>query len=344
MLVETSMNMAGYSDDASLPVQKRMIANAEQIPGVRAAGIINNVPLSGGGSSTPVYREGTTDFRASNSVATAKYSSISPEYLDAARTRLLAGRAFTWHDDATAPKVAIVNETLAKMLFGKAPAVGRHFAMPGPTTYEVVGVVEDGKFDSLTEDPQPGLYWPLAQSIDNSTTLVVRSARPPAEIAAALQTMMGKIDPTLPVTIETWPHALALALFPARVATVALSVLGLLAAMLAVTGIFGMASYTVARRLRELGIRTALGAQRIQVLKAALGRTVLLLGVGSAAGLALGILGSRVLASVVYEATIDDPVVLAGAIAAMIAIGALAAMVPARRAMLTEPAILLREE
>jgi ABC-type antimicrobial peptide transport system permease subunit len=156
--------------------------------------------------------------------------------------------------------------------------------------------------------------------------------------------MLEKIDPTLPVTIESWPEAMELALFPARAATVALGVLGILAGLLAATGIFGMASYTVVRRLRELGIRVALGAQRRQVLRAAVGRTVVLLGAGSVAGLALGILGSRVLASVVYQATVYDPVVLFGAMAAMVAIGAAAALVPARRAIGVDPAALLREE
>ena len=156
--------------------------------------------------------------------------------------------------------------------------------------------------------------------------------------------MIAKIDASLPVKIESWPDELALVLFPARVATVALGVLGLLAGMLAVTGIFGMASYTVARRLREMGIRVALGAQRTQVLRSALGRTVLLLGIGSVVGLALGALCSRVLASIVYEATVYDPVVLAGAVAAMVVIGTLAAAVPARRAVSVEPAVLLREE
>jgi ABC-type antimicrobial peptide transport system permease subunit len=125
---------------------------------------------------------------------------------------------------------------------------------------------------------------------------------------------------------------------------VALGVLGLLAGMLAATGVFGIASYVVARRLREMGIRVALGAQRMQVLRAALGRTMLLLGIGSLAGLALGALSSRVLASVVYEATVYDPVVLTGAIAAMVLIGVMAAAVPARRALSAEPAVLLREE
>jgi predicted permease len=344
MLVETEMKMAGYSDASALPAQKKMIEQAAQIPGVSAAGTIDEPPLNAGGSATPIYREGTTDFRSSNSVVVAKYFNISPGLLQAAGTKLLVGRDFTWHDDAHSPHVALVNEKLAHTLFGNAPAVGKYFVEPGPTTYEIVGVVEDGKYDSLTEDRQAAMFFPLNQNNESDSTLVVRSARPPAEIAAALSTMMGRIDPTVPVTIESWPSALALVLFPARVATVALVLLGLLAGMLAATGIFGMASYAVARRLREMGIRVALGAQRIQVLRAAMSRTVLLLSVGSVAGLGLGALASKVLANVVYEATVYDPVVIAGALAAMVAIGAAAAAVPARRAFSVDPAVLLREE
>jgi predicted permease len=344
MLVEAELGFAGYSDDASLPVQKKMIEQAEQILGVTAVGTTDNLPMNGGGSSTPLYREGTTDFRSSNSVMTPHYYAVSPGLLHAAGTRLLAGRDFTWHDDEKAPKVAMVNVTLAHALFGNAPAVGRIFSMPGPTNYEVVGLVENGKYDSLTEDPEGAVYFPLAQSTDNSTVLVVRSVLTPAAAAAALETMVGKIDPSLPVTIETWPTGLALALFPARVATVALGVLGLLAGMLAATGIFGMASYTVARRLRELGIRVALGAQRRQVLRAAMSRTLVVLVSGTAAGLGLGILASKVLANIVYEATMYDPVVIAGALAAMVAVGALAGLAPARRAVQVDPAVLLREE
>ncbi len=348
VLAQTEMKMADYTDASAYPVQRRMLEQAAQIPGVTAAGTINSIPLDAGGSSTPVYREGTQDFRNSNSVMTAMFFTISPGYLAAAGTRLVAGRDFTWHDDNHASHVALVNEMFARNLFGSAQAaIGRHFAQPGEhgaTLYEVVGVVEQGKYDSLTEAPQAAMYWPLAQNNDNETTLVVRSNRPPAEIAAALDRMMTRIDPSLPVTIQSWPDALALVLFPARVATVALGILGLLAGMLAATGIFGMASYAVARRLREMGIRVALGAQRVQVLRAALGRTMLLLGIGSVAGLALGALGTRVLASIVYEATVFDPAVIAGAIAAMVLIGAMAAAVPARRAVSVEPAVLLREE
>jgi len=344
MLAQTSMRFAGSTDASALPVQKRMIEEASRIPGVTAVGTVDALPMNGGEETTSVYGAATRSFRNSNEIASARLFEISPGYLKAAGTHLLAGRGFTWHDDAHAPKVAIINETLAHILFGNAPAVGRHFAEPGPALYRVVGVVENGKYSSITENPEAAMYWPLAQSNESDTTLLVRSNRSDAEIAKALSGMMAKIDPLLPVTIESWPSALALALFPARVASVALSVLGLLAGMLAITGIFGMTSYAVARRLREMGIRAALGAQRMQILRTSMGRAASILVLGSIAGLLLGAVASRVLASIVYDASIYDPVVLAGAIGTMLLIGVVAALVPARRAWQVDPAKLLRED
>jgi ABC-type antimicrobial peptide transport system permease subunit len=134
------------------------------------------------------------------------------------------------------------------------------------------------------------------------------------------------------------------ALFAARVATVALGILGLLGAMLAITGIFGMASYVVSKRLRELGIRVALGASQRQVLRASLGRAFRLLAIGSVAGLVLGVLATRVLSFIVYEATPKDPVVLGGVCATMLLLGLVAAWIPARRALAVDPLILLRDE
>ena len=152
------------------------------------------------------------------------------------------------------------------------------------------------------------------------------------------------LDAGLPVAIQTWNQAMNIVQFPARMATISLGVLGGMGAMLSITGIFGMAAYSVSKRLRELGIRIALGAQRKEVLEAALGRAFKLLTFGSAAGLLLGILASRVLASIVYQATPRDPLVLAGVVLAMLLFGLLATWIPAQRALSVDPAILLREE
>jgi ABC-type antimicrobial peptide transport system permease subunit len=146
------------------------------------------------------------------------------------------------------------------------------------------------------------------------------------------------------LAIRPWSTELGGTLFPSRMATVSLGVLGVMGAMLSITGIFGMAAYSVSKRLRELGIRIALGAQRKEVLQAALGRPLKLLAIGSAAGLVLGVLASRVLAFIVYQATPRDPLVLAGVILAMLLLGLVATWIPAQRALSVNPLILLREE
>jgi ABC-type antimicrobial peptide transport system permease subunit len=163
-------------------------------------------------------------------------------------------------------------------------------------------------------------------------------------MAPAVEQALRALDAGMPLTINTWARELGTALLAARAASMALGVLGGLAAMLTVTGIFGMATYSVSKRKRDLGIRMALGAQRKEVLQAALGRAFHLLAVGSAVGLLLGILASRVLASIVYQATPRDPLVLAGVVLAMGLLGLLATWIPAHRALSIDPVQLLREE
>ena len=344
VLALADMQMAGYTDDSALPVQRRMIDEASRIPGVIAAGTVNTLPLSGGTSSSDIFRDATADFRPTNSAFGSYAYSISPGYLRAAGTRLLAGRDFTWGDDASKPRVALVNQSFARRLFGNTPAVGQHFMKGDKVRYEVVGVVEDGKYETLTQAPSPAMFFPLAQSTDSQTRLVVRSTLPMNEVAPALNRLLTGVDAGMPFTLRAWPDALDLVLFPARVATAALGVMGLLATLLAVTGVFGMSAYTVSKRLRELGIRVALGAHRGQVMRAALGRPLLVLVAGSAAGLGLGVLASKLLAYLVYEATPRDPLVLLGALGAMTLIGLVATWIPARRALAVNPAQLLREE
>ena len=344
MVAITDMHMAGYSDRSAIPVQRRMIEEAARIPGVTAAGTVDDAPLSTGGSQTPVYREGTKTPGTSHSVATAHFYSISPGYLAAAGTSLVAGRDFTWEDGPDTLKVAIVNQALARRLFGDSPPLGRKFLGGDFKLYVIVGVVEDGKYDSLTEGAKAAMFYPLAQAPQGDTTLVVRSRLPAAEVAPVLNRMLRGIDSALPFTIQSWPDALAMVLFPARVATAALGVMGILAAMLAVTGIFGMAAYTVSKRMRELGIRLAMGAQSAQLIRAALGRPVVLLVAGSMLGLAGGVVTSRLLAFLVYQATPRDPLVLGGALLTMTVIGLIATAIPAARALRVNPAQLLREE
>ena len=188
------------------------------------------------------------------------------------------------------------------------------------------------------------MFLPILQSPSLGTWLVVRSDRDPQQLTAALENARRTVDAGLPFRIQTWSKELEINLFPSRAAAAALGVLGVLAAMLSITGVFGLAAYSVSKRMKELGIRIALGARRKEVLQAALGRPLKLLAIGSGVGLVLGILASRVLAYIVYQATPRDPIVLAAAVLAMFLLGLLATWIPARQALSIDPLVLLREE
>jgi predicted permease len=345
MLVDTTLGMAGYSGDRVPAMQRRMIDALQTIPGVQSVGFVSEIPLGGGGSTADVFTEQTTDLRTSNAAANVRVFKISPEYLHAAGTSLLAGRGLSWQDDGNSPRVAIVNALFARRIFGSVSnALGKYYKTEEGARVQVVGIAEDGKYSQLTEDPRPAMFLPFLQSPTGMTTLVVRSERDPQQLAGAIRNKLRGMDDSLPMFIQTWTQGLDIALFPSRVATVALGVLGLMGAMLSLTGIFGMAAYSVSKRLRELGIRMALGAQRSEVLQAALGRSLKLLAIGSAAGLLLGVLAARVLAFVVYTATPRDPLVLAGVVLAMLLLGVLATWIPAQRALSIDPMMLLRED
>jgi hypothetical protein len=349
MLMNTNLTMAGYSGDRVSTMQKRMIHALETIAGVEHVGLVNNFPplLYGAGSRENVFKTETqnNDLRPANVAAMPYRYDVSPEYFAAAGTTVLAGRSFSWHDAKDAPRVAIVNQELAYRIFGGVnEAIGQYYKMQDGTRVEVVGVVEDGKYLSITENQQPAMFLPFLQAPMSQCYLIVRSSRDPQQLAGAMRAKLRELDAGMPVDTATWNNELEVALFPSRVATSALGVLGTMGAMLSITGIFGMAAYSVSKRLRELGIRIALGGRRKEVLQAALGRPVKLLALGSAAGLLLGILASRVLALIVYSATPRDPLVLAGAMLAMSLLGLLATWIPARRALSVDPLILLREE
>jgi ABC-type antimicrobial peptide transport system permease subunit len=310
---------------------------------VTAAGTLSKPPFTGGLRGIPVFPPGTTEFTLNNSLLAPLSFTISPGYLGAARTRLLHGRDLSWSDTTQTPYVAIVNETFARKMWGDTPAVGQRFIFLGHLR-EVVGVTEDGKYLEMQESPQPVVYLPLSQNEQAKTVFVVRANRAQKEMVSSIERSLNAIEPNAPITVQSWSDALAGPLFPARAATVALGAMGLLAAMLAVTGIFGMAAYNVSRRTKELGIRVALGARTKHVMSAAVGRPIVLLVVGSLVGLLLGVFASRLLGQIVYQANPRDPVVVIGAVLIMALLGIAASAIPALRAFAVDPSKLLREE
>ena len=345
MLADTDLTMAGYRGEAVPAMQKRMFDAMRTIPGVTSVALVDCPPLTAAVGDSMIFTDETADLRPANAAGTADIFKISPDYLGTAGTSLLSGRNVTWHDDKDAPRVAVINQEFARKIFGSmSKPLGGHYKLKDGTRVEVVGIVEDGKYERLTEASRPAMFLPLLQSPESETWLLVRSDRDSQQLAAAIKSKLHDLDAGLPSFIQTWNHAMDFALFPSRVAAVSLGLLGVMGAILSITGIFGMAAYSVSKRMREFGIRMALGAQRKEVLSAALGRAIRLLAFGSAAGLLLGFLATKVLAFIVYQATPRDPMVLAGAVATMSLLGLLATWVPAQRALALDPMILLREE
>jgi ABC-type antimicrobial peptide transport system permease subunit len=292
-----------------------------------------------------VFTAETTDLRSSNGASRVAMYRVSPGYFRAAATALLSGRDFTWNDDKGSPRVAVINQEFARRLFGAVQnAIGAYFKLQDGTRVQVVGVAEDGKYQMISEAPQPAMFLSILQSQSSQTTLLARASRDPEQVAAIMRSKLRDLDPGLPSLIQTWDKGLGVALFVPRMATISLGVLGLMGAMLSIIGIFGMSAYSVNNRLKELGIRVALGAQRWEVLRAALSRAFKLLAIGSAFGLGIGILASGLLASIVYQATPRDPLVLTGVVLAMVLLGLIGTWIPARRALTVDPMVLLREE
>jgi predicted permease len=347
MTAGVNLAMDGYTLDTALPMQRRMIEAMQSIPGVESAGLVNGYPplVYTAANRENAFNQETSNLIAANAMISPFRYEVSPGYFDAAGTTLLAGRSFSWQDDAHAPGVAIINRHFAEKIFGSVTgAIGRNYKLQDGTLVQVVGVAEDGKYVSLTEDQEPAMFLPFMQSPEISAYLVVRSHRDPQQLATAMRSKMRELDGALPVDLETYTQLLDTVLFPAKAATMALGVLGFMGGMLAVTGIFGMAAYSVSKRLRELGIRMALGAKKKEVLQAALARPLKLLVIGSASGLILGLLATKVLAYIVYQATPRDPFVLAGVVLAMLLLGLVATWIPAQRALSVNPLILLRED
>jgi hypothetical protein len=342
MLAATTLP-EGLEGDRALGAQKEMIEAVRSLPGVTAVGAVRETPMTWPRRVTPVFRPGTIELTPENQVLATHVYPMSPDYLKAAGTRLLAGRDVSWQDANEATPVAIVNETFARTMWSETRPVGRQFILRERLT-EVVGVVEDGKYHNLMESPEAAVFVPLSKDAANEAVLVVRSSLASGEAAAALRRTLDRVRPGVRVTLRTWPEALEAVLHPARTAAFALGVMGLFAVMLAVTGIFGAAAHAVSRRVRELGIRMALGARGAQVVLTAVGRLVVLLGVGSALGLLGAVLASRLLGRVVYQADPSNPAVLVGAALTMALVGLSGAAVPALRALAVDPSRLMRDE
>ena len=349
VLTKFDLSPAGYTGEAAEHFQRQLLERVSQMPGVVAAGYASTTPL-GESVTTAVFSQQTTDFRPTNKVFESYFYDVSPGYFGAAETRLIEGRDIRFSDTAKTPAVAVVNQLFVRHLFHTDHAIGRFFKDHDGHSIEIVGMVADGRYFIPSEEPSEAVFFPMLQRPGTDTSLIVRTRPDPSgvattDLAATVRRTVRDLDPSIPIRVSSsWTSTLALSFFPAQVATISLGLFGAFGLLLSITGTFGLASYTVSKRLRELSLRVALGARAPQVLAAALGRMFLLLASGSVVGLLLGIGVSRVLSAVVYEASAQEPVVLLAVALTMLVTGALAVAGPVRRALRVDPAYLLREQ
>jgi predicted permease len=336
----------GYDEQRSRELQRRLLDKVRAKPGIEVAGITSGLPLAPTNQiGDSIYLEGKPEPRPGEVPGTNVYT-ITPGYLKAMRTRLIAGRDLDQRDKEDAPRVALVNETFVRRLVGGGDPIGKRFrhSMAGKWI-QIAGVVEDGKYGSLGESPDLAVFEPMAQRWSQAQTLIGRSSMPENEIVRLMRRAVLELDPAITVFDDgSLTKALGLALFPARMAAVVLGSFGALAVILAATGVYGIMAYAVSRRTREIGIRMALGAAPTQVARLVLTRTAKLLAVGIATGFALAFAAGNFFSQILYGISAHDPLTYICAIALMAVVALVACWVPARRAIHTDPLTALRAD
>ena len=348
VLFRVNPQLNGYDEQRSAALYQQLVERLGGLPGVRAATLSNPALLSGSVSQTSIFVQGRTYDAGVQQQDSINRLVIAPNFFDVMGIPRKLGRGFTeGENNAKAPKVAIVNEAAAKKYFPEGNPIGRRFGSSLETTgqLEVVGVVRDAKYDSVRDEVPPTMYVPFRQARMGTPTVAVRTAGDPLAFVGAIRETVRAIDPNLPmVDVSTQMEQVEKRLEQEKVFAQAYTLFGALALVLAAVGLYGVMSYTVARRTNEIGIRLALGAQRGQVLGATMRESLVLVSIGVAIGIAVVLAASRFVASLLFGVPRNDLISIALATAVLGVVAAVAAYLPARRASRVDPMVALRNE
>ena len=322
----------------------RLVERAATIPGVRSAALTNMLPLTGGEMNLSFRIEGRPPAATPGSEPVAGARIVSASYATTLGMRLLQGRDLSPLDSANAPGAVLVNETMAKRYWPGASPLGAKIYL-GQLEAIVVGVVGDVHHRGPGTTPGAELYVPYLQFNSRQAMLVLRTTGDPARMTAALRAAMKEIDPALPLAnVATLETLLDQSVAQPRFLAALLTGFALLAALLALVGVYGLLSFAVSRRVRELGVRMALGAGRARVLRLVLRQSAVLVIFGLAGGVALAVAVSRLLRTLLFGVRPDDPLTIAGMAAAIALAAFVASLPPALRAARIDPVVALREE
>jgi predicted permease len=349
LLFRVNPSLNRYDEPRMRALYVDMIERLQSVPGVRGVAMSQPALLSGNSSSTGMFVQGrpVPQVRPQDDSFTIKRVVISPGFFDVMGIPVVRGRALSDRDAETGPKVAVINEAAVRKFFPNENPMGRHFGTSPETTgqIEIVGVLRDAKYDSV-RDPAPAtMYLPFRQARLSNAVFEIRTTSAPAGAMGGVRDMVRQIDPNLPLMdVSTQIEEVEKRFQMEKLFAQVYALFGGLALLLAAIGLFGLMSYNVSRRTNEIGIRMALGAQRIDVLAMVMRESMLLVGIGIAAGLATAIAASRFVAAFLFGLEPRDPGTIVAATTVMIGVAALAGFLPARRASKVDPMVALHYE
>jgi len=338
-----------YDEKRIAALYRDLLDRLATVPGVRGAAMSQPALLSGSVNQTSIYIQGHTYGRSEGRIQGDNMNRlvISPNFFDVMGIPIVAGRALTSRDDATAPKVAVINEAAARQYLPNQNPIGQRFATSpnSPSDWEIVGVLRDAKYDSVRDAAPPTMYIAYPQTRLGNAVFELRAAAGAGGVMNLVRDAVRQIDPNLPVTdVSTQIEQVEKRFATEKLFAQAYTLFGGLALLLASIGLFGLMSYSVSRRTNEIGIRMALGAQRADVLRLVMRESMVLVAIGVVSGLAIALGTSRFLATQLYGLPPTDPVAIASAMMMMVVVSSLAGYLPARRASNVDPMVALHYE
>ena len=344
LLASVNPALNGYQKERSIAFYDDLLAKTRALPGVKFASLATDSPISGGWDRIGVVVEGYTPKQGERMSCDATW--VSSDYFKALEIPFVTGRDFDDHDRVGAPKVVIVNEGMAKHYFGTTDVLGKHIGFEDVADTTIVGVVKDAQYVNLRESRRKHFYLPTTQEKQlTGLTLHVKTLSSPDVVAEQLRAQLKAIDPHLPLyNIKTLATEIDQSLLQERLVTWLTVAFGVLATLLTALGLYGVLTFSVARRTREIGIRVALGAQRRDVFRLIMIRGVILVAVGVVIGLATSFGLSRLMSSLLFGVAPNNIATLVGVSAGLIVVGLLACYIPARRATKVDPMVALRYE
>jgi predicted permease len=344
-VLTVDLGAQGYGEERAREFHRRVLQRAAALPGVERATLASGIPLFQGGFLRTVFPEGTDSSDRRNGKL-VQLNTVQPGYFEAMGIALARGRDFAPADHPDSPRVVVINETMAKQFWPEQDAIGKRFKFFGQDWWnEVVGIAKDGKYNFLGENPQPHIYLALTQSFEPAVSLHLRGPGDPATALGTARREVQQMDRALPITnVFTFREILRQSLWAPRMGAWLLAVFGLLSLALAVIGIYGVMSYSVSQRTRELGLRMALGADQGDVLKLVIRQGVTLAVIGIAIGLGLSFALTRLVGHLLFDVPARDPLIFAGIPLLLGASALVASAQPAWRAARVDPTEALRIE